>query len=123
VRCGYSDTSAECLTGCNDIWATGGACRTALDTYSQCIRANSSDCNADLGVCSASANAFIDACAQCPWTNDGECDEPNLCPVGTDVNDCACVEGSAGNTCQWACDAECDEPDLCEAGTDTGDCG
>ena len=25
----------------------------------------------------------------CPFTNDGECDEPELCPPGTDTVDCA----------------------------------
>ncbi len=26
--------------------------------------------------------------AVCPYTNDGECDEPYVCKIGTDVNDC-----------------------------------
>jgi len=60
----------------------------------------------------------------CPWAFDGECDEPHLCPNGTDTADCS---GSGAppagpNSCQWAFDGECDEPDICPSGTDTADC-
>ena len=51
--------------------------------------------------------------AECPWPNDGECDEPegtNLCPEGTDVDDCA---GGGGSACDpgycSGCDTICDE--------------
>ena len=27
-------------------------------------------------------------CGFCQWTFDGECDEPNLCPPGSDAADC-----------------------------------
>ncbi len=56
---------------------------------------------------------------ECPWTNDGECDEAlgtGLCAAGTDTADCACA---------WPNDGECDEPEgtgLCAEGTDSWDC-
>lgn len=132
VGCGFS-TAAECTPACEDIYAIGGTCRSALDAYTQCIRSNSSNCNAGMttGPCYSLGESFVNACTgdeACPFTLDGECDEPegtNLCPEGTDAVDCSstCVEGSAGDTCVWACDYECDEPDLCAPGTDSSDCG
>ena len=29
----------------------------------------------------------------CPYTNDGECDEPSICPPGTDTADCSICDG------------------------------
>lgn len=67
----------------------------------------------------------------CPWTNDGECDEPQgrgLCAPGTDVADCS-PSGRQDNSCQYANDGECDDASvaghitgLCRPGTDTADC-
>lgn len=38
----------------------------------------------------------------CDYTNDGVCDEPNICPEGTDFNDC--VGGtSGGDSCSPPC--------------------
>jgi len=83
----------------------------------------------------------------CPYTNDGDCDEPNglgLCAWGTDVADCANPNsyfgqgsGYAGggggggtggglmNPCPYTNDGDCDEPNglgLCAWGTDVADC-
>ncbi|MBM4282493.1 MAG: hypothetical protein FJ137_17655 [Deltaproteobacteria bacterium] len=87
----------------------------------------------------------------CEFALDQFCDEPDLCPPGTDATDCAnssgdicldfgwygdgtcdsfcpqpdpdCAGGGGGSdTCVWANDNECDEPVLCEPGTDTTDC-
>ena len=55
----------------------------------------------------------------CEYAKDNACDEPGLCPVGTDTSDCI-VDSS--NSCTWAFDGECDEPGLCGIGTDTADC-
>jgi hypothetical protein len=52
------------------------------------------------GVCAAQSNAFLTCvlggaggagmgAADCPFTNDGECDEPDICPAGTDTADCS----------------------------------
>ncbi len=88
----------------------------------------------------------------CPYTNDGDCDEPNglnLCAWGTDTADCSNpnsnfgsgsghgsgAPGSGGNTassdtglhnpCPYTNDGDCDEPNglnFCAWGTDTADC-
>ncbi len=52
----------------------------------------------------------------CASMNDGNCDEPVLCPSGTDMADCFC---------EYTNDGWCDEPegsDLCAEGTDLNDC-
>lgn len=44
----------------------------------------------------------------CQWTNDGVCDEPeglDVCPEGTDVDDCADWDGDTGDESGWG-DAE-----------------
>lgn len=81
----------------------------------------------------------------CPYTNDGDCDEPNglnLCAWGTDTADCSNPNSNfgggtgygggaspnpaaAGASCPWTNDGDCDEPNglgLCAWGTDTADC-
>ena len=62
----------------------------------------------------------------CRYARDGECDEPNLCDLGTDTADCRGTSGSSrssgSNSCEFAYDGECDEPRLCARGTDTFDC-
>jgi len=52
----------------------------------------------------------------CPTTFNGVCDEPDLCPPGTDSVDCS------GNQCPYAFNGVCDEPDFCPSGTDSADC-
>lgn len=86
----------------------------------------------------------------CPYTNDGDCDEPNglgYCAWGTDTADCSNPNsnfgggsgyagggggysggGGAGNLmnpCPYTNDGDCDEPNglgYCAWGTDTADC-
>ena len=72
----------------------------------------------------------------CEYANDGECDEPNLCDVGTDTTDCGGIaaptlgQQSTGdaprphgpNHCASARDGTCDEPNRCPPDTDTDDC-
>jgi hypothetical protein len=85
----------------------------------------------------------------CPFTNDGDCDEPNglnLCAWGTDTVDCSNPNSNYGggtgygggarptpttdasglyNPCPYTNDGDCDEPNglnLCAWGTDTVDC-
>ena len=81
----------------------------------------------------------------CPFTNDGDCDEPNglgNCAWGTDVADCANPSSNYGggsgysggggggasyllNPCPHRNDGDCDEPNglaLCDWGTDPEDC-
>ena len=68
-----------------------------------------------------------DGANSCKYANDGECDEPSVCPRGTDTNDCGGGGGNSGgsgggNSCKHANDGECDEPNICPRGTDTNDC-
>lgn len=65
----------------------------------------------------------------CPFKDDGICDEPGLCEAGTDALDCMpeppeCDPFEDENCpCEFVDDGECDEPDLCPPGTDQIDCG
>eukprot|EP01045_Picozoa_sp_COSAG04_P017343 COSAG04_NODE_1528_length_6453_cov_6.160529_1_plen_103_part_10 len=34
--------------------------------------------------------------ARCLWAGDGECDEPELCPAGSDAADCGALLGPVG---------------------------
>ena len=54
----------------------------------------------------------------CKYANDGECDEPDKCAVGTDGNDCI----GGDDSCKYANDGECDVPKGCAPGTDATDC-
>lgn len=79
----------------------------------------------------------------CPYTNDGDCDEPNglgYCDWGTDVADCSNPSSNYGagsgyviapgnsmllSPCPYLNDGDCDEPEglgLCAEGTDVADC-
>src|SRR5688500_18467497 len=103
------------------------------------------DCRAD-GSCdpglSCLSNLCVDAGPLCPFAGDGYCDEPELCPVGSDPDCCAtphdgvCEESSGGGSCAegsdsfdcgycpsvWIEDGFCDEPSYCPPGTDEVDC-
>ena len=57
------------------------------------------------------------AAQACPWQRDGTCDEPVLCPTGTDTEDCR-----RPAACLYENDGACDAPGLCPAGTDLADC-
>jgi hypothetical protein len=60
----------------------------------------------------------------CEHANDGYCDEPYECDVGTDTTDCSQAGFENGNSqyCRYAGDGECDEVQYCPAGSDTHDC-
>ena len=103
------------------------------------------DCRPD-GSCNRGFTCLSDLCVNaqgfCAFANDGYCDEPNICPPGTDPDCCAalhdgvCEEQSEGGSCpdgsDWfdcgycvatlATDGFCDEPDLCPPGTDNDCC-
>jgi hypothetical protein len=153
VPCGDLSRT-ECEEDCDYFYAQTVACASAFEEMAHCLRPYANDCEG-ADACTPETNALVSICAgegECPYTNDGECDEPNICAPGTDADDCnaacestndgecdepegldICPEGSdvtdcacfdePGNTCEWACDGECDESSsLCEAGTDTRDC-
>jgi hypothetical protein len=56
----------------------------------------------------------------CVYANNGECNEPGLCALGTDCSDCGILEPC--DTCYWARNGVCDEPNVCPPGTDCTDC-
>ena len=47
---------------------------------------------------SSSSGGCIDGASSCLYANDGECDEPQYCSVGTDTNDCSSSSGSSGSS-------------------------
>lgn len=118
-----------------------GICPPGSDPYDCCATQNNGVCE-ELsmgGNCPDGTDAFD--CGGCEWTNDGVCDEPNLCPPGSDKPDCCatpnngvceevdqggeCPEGTDYDDCgecQWMNDGVCDEPNLCDPGTDGDDC-
>jgi len=57
----------------------------------------------------------------CQYANDGECDDPRYCRVGTDNSDCT-EDDVPQDTCTYANDGECDEPTYCRINTDATDC-
>ena len=80
-----------------------------------------------------------DGTSVCHYRNDGMCDEPLLCPLGTDAEDCTenptsqlqdetpeesmvLEDLESGDTCTYANDGVCDEPFFCPEGTDESDC-
>lgn len=95
------------------------------------------------GACPDGTDGFD--CGRCIYLDDGECDEPELCPPGTDTNDCCatpddgvCEELGMGGDCPTGSDildckycptpedGICDEVEeiggLCPPGTDAVDC-
>ena len=82
-------------------------------------------------------------CGYCPTVNDTFCDEPGVCPPGSDPDDCcahvndevceeegqggACADGSDFYDCGECPEAfltnlQCDEPGYCPPGSDPWDC-
>jgi hypothetical protein len=60
-----------------------------------CVETCTSDLDCDSGeYCNTDSVCQVDPCAAnpgpacCVWANDGVCDEPNLCALGTDGDDC-----------------------------------
>lgn len=106
------------------------------------------DCQPD-GSCDRGLSCFSDLCVDaqgsCPFAGDGICDEPDLCPAGTDSDCCAspndgvCEEMGRGGECPdgtdyldcgycpaaWVDDGLCDEVRVggtCPENSDGGDC-
>jgi hypothetical protein len=55
----------------------------------------------------------------CQYAFDSECDEPSLCALGTDTNDC---RNAGPDSCLYANDGACQGLDFCLPGSDTTDC-
>jgi len=80
------------------------------------------DCSTFGGSPPVVSDAGGDSCA---YANDGVCDEPGICPAGSDSTDCrgqVASRPTGADSCQYANDGVCDEPGICSPGTDTADC-
>jgi len=126
-ECEQCDDAAmeQCRTaeGVLEDQAEQAKCTNELESYVECGSENDGQCvNGAYTVassCNAQAGAFL-AClggAGCPTTNNGVCDEPSTCPVGSDAADCG------SSACPTANNGVCDEPNACPVGSDTADCG
>ncbi len=67
----------------------GTFCDFGTDVFDCCATAKNNTCEevGGGGVCPVYSDFFD--CGYCPFVDDDECDEPLLCPTGTDVNDCS----------------------------------
>jgi hypothetical protein len=153
--CAVAINNGVCEPNCgDDDWLDcGGPC--PFDVQGQCDElqcplGTDPDCCAMIfnGICeeegqggSCPAGADPWDCGVCPYTEDNACDEPALCPPGSDSADCCpsqkdgtCDEYGAGGTCPagtdfydcgdcpWKSNGQCDEPDRCPAGSDGDEC-
>jgi hypothetical protein len=121
LRCG-GENIGECLAACDELYVVGGACASALEGLSSCIRSYGPDCEAVGSACMTQGQRVSIDCGDgtCPTTNNDECDEPEgtgYCLEGTDAADCT--------GCGFTLDGDCDEPEglgLCPEGSDVVDC-
>ncbi len=152
---GVCDGDLLCLSNlCVDA---RGLCAFAGDGFCDepniCAPGTDPDCCAVIknGVCEETSSGGTcpngsdwHDCGYCPaaLSSDGFCDEPDVCPTGTDNDCCAtrkdgtCEEQSMGGDCldgsdaydcgycpvAWAADGICDEPGDCPEGSDGADC-
>jgi hypothetical protein len=103
--CTFEDT-CECSSGSKQAYCTssengspysqhGGACGSGRSFCYSCCTDSRYTCAGDAADGSSSSSAD-DLCpgrphccaSSCMWTNDGSCDEPFICCVGTDRGDC-----------------------------------
>ena len=117
-----SDTIGECVDGVKESqdYVESYGCGDEFDAWAQCVE-NDGVCKEDGGYgtskCDDESDA-IDDCinnstgtssgegtgsggGDCPYTYDGECDEPEgtaLCPEGSDYADCYDSSSSTGST-------------------------
>lgn len=105
-----SGDTGDCTTQCTMEASEVEGCKASYEALVACGAARPAsdwECDADDeanlkdGVCSSEFDAVV-SCAianagsggsgggggACPFTEDGECDEPDFCPVGTDSVDC-----------------------------------
>lgn len=121
---GTGGTGGTAATACTPGEQVACACGGGVEGFQSCLKNGS---GYDECFCPTST---------CASANDGTCDEPTLCDVGTDGTDCCvfandgicdgpplCDAGTEGaDCCASANDGTCDEPTLCAVGTDGADC-
>jgi hypothetical protein len=108
----YCDAGSDTTDCCED-----GQPRER-DVAGRAVDASQVDCSV------AGTESAPDTDNSCALANNGQCDEPYECDMGTDTMDCSQAGFENGNSqyCQYAGDGECDEIDFCPAGSDTVDC-
>ena len=107
---------SDCAGACEAEANQAGNCSSQFQAFLSCGAnrpASDFECDADgestlkAGVCSAEGGALAQCifgsigvgdggASDCPFTNDGECDEPDLCPAGTDTADCVGAAADGG---------------------------
>jgi len=96
VRCGSGMTDqVSCEDSCElvRVAVNDSNCDSSVVALGSCFDDNSNCADAN-SQCGEEASAFSTYCTvACPFTDDGECDEPDICPAGSDVNDCAASGG------------------------------
>jgi len=132
--CGY------CL-GVQDGFCDEVDCPPGTDLFDCCATPEDGVCEeVGMGGACPAGSDYYD-CGYCLLIDDGWCDDPGLCPPGTDANDCCalpengvCEEVGMGGACSagsdyYDCgycllidDGWCDDPGLCPPGTDASDC-
>jgi hypothetical protein len=77
-----------------------GLCLVTTKQYSDSALKEATACGAAectvLNDCIRAALGLGSRDNSCPYANDGECDEPRFCPVGTDVADCGNQSAASG---------------------------
>ena len=107
---------------CVGAWGSWGTCsaecdggiRTRTFSVSQALANGGAACVAHDGATeSVACNTAECPQTTCRWTNDGACDEPLICPVGTDTADCdaAAAEEAAAAAAAGGCVAS--DPSSC----------
>jgi hypothetical protein len=119
----------------------GTLCAPGTDPFDCCPSQQDGNCEEfGMGGACPVYSDYYD-CNYCIFVNDLACDEPDLCPSGTDDSDCCateqngqCEEMSMGGMCQdgsdyfdcgycpYENDGFCDAPGLCPADSDAADC-
>ena len=93
-------------------------CPAGAEGMSDCtMRTHGDNCGATKGV-SLNCGSYDDSC---PFANNNDCDEPQLCPSGTDISDCfRHIRCDAHTSCPLA-ELYCDNNNRCQACSVLGD--
>ena len=115
---GECDEGTYCVAGSDTTDCCEDGQPRERDLAGRAVDASQVDCSV------AGTESAPDTDNSCEHANDGYCDEPYECDMGTDTMDCAAEGFEHGNNryCQYAGDGECDEILYCPAGSDTVDC-
>lgn len=79
-------TDFSCVDGESELSDT--QCVAETDAVGACVLGGVSGMGGGGSGGSSGASGASGMGGTCPFTNDGECDEPDFCPAGTDTADC-----------------------------------